>query len=125
MRRLRSYRQLLAVTAAALGLSAIQASAQAPFSPRTNDETDQRWVYRAPGAGEIPNRGSAAQVEIGAPFSPRAGDQNDLRWLYRAPGSGVADRAASPGASVGASTPRHEDETDLRWMDEHKPPFKR
>jgi len=115
---------LLTITAAALGLSAIQASAQAPFSPRTNDETDLRWMYRAPGSGEIPNRASGAQAPIGAPFSPRANDETDTRWLYRAPVSGtVAGRAPSGDASVGAS--RHNDETDLRWMDEHKPPFKR
>lgn len=111
---------LLAAVAAAFGLTALQASADASYPARQNDETDQRWVYRAPGSGVIPGRAPSGKF---ADFV-RYGDENDQRWVYAVPGAGPTRKAQSPSASLFAES-RHGDETDQRWMQEHYPPFRR
>ncbi len=114
---------ILTAVAAALGLTAFQASAELPYPPRMNDETDQRWVYRAPGSGTIPERAPAASSKAWV----ERGDEGDQAWVYQRPGAGPRTRAPSD-ASVGAPRPgyrEHGDENDLRWFEEHTRPSKR
>ena len=83
---------LTTAAAAALGLTTLQASAQAPFAPRTGDETDTSWMYRAPKAGAV-REGAVAKAPV------RIGDENDLSWMYVPVAKGKAGESASTGAS--------------------------